>query len=118
MCSAAHAANLFQDALTDQFVQITCGRPGGAAGQAAILRAGNREGFLDMLNRSILALVDAKTGQHTLRQPIPPQRCDEVRAALPEVGLGQASLKAIGDHVGRAGSGLLNILHTKERFGN
>ena len=37
---------------------------------------------------------------------------------MPEVWLGQAGFKAIGDHVGRAGSGLLSILHPKERFGN
>ena len=37
---------------------------------------------------------------------------------MPEVWLGQAGFKAIGDPVGCAGSGLLNILHPKERFGN
>ena len=66
----------------------------------------------------LLTFTQRQTGDYLFRQPIPPQRCDEVRAALPEVGLGQAGFKAIGDHIGRAGSGLLDILHTKEWFGN
>ena len=111
-------SNFRKDAFCNKFGEITMCRAFSNTYDLLIFRVPNPAPDLDMLNSLPLTVTQSKTGHYFLCQPIPPECHYKMRPALLEVRLRQAGLPAIRNHVGRAGSGLLDVLHPEQRLGD
>lgn len=91
-----------ENAFCDEPLEVSRRCLPGRLGESLVFGVGDASVPFEMGDGQHLPFIESEPGQHLIGEPVAPEGDNEVRAVLPELGLGNPGGAAGIDHVGGA----------------